>query len=251
MSSEIPGHFRSTTRTRLRPDVPRAAEPRRRPARPDQKASKPPRPKERIRKTDLGTILLHWVLVITLTLSVGTGLRIAMDSPEHSWLVALDSILPLYTVWTWHIPAALVLVAASAAYAAYVWQGGLIRRIRLDRMRLSGLLNRSRQVRWGSINIILYWVLFVTMIMEIATGTLLWLGYGRGIWVELHMWGTWIILGYAAAHILAHFALGGVNQLLRVVRPTKLGPPQKPFDPMEMVADLLDPENAKSEAEPF
>jgi len=206
------------------------------------------RKKERIRKTDLGTIVLHWILVITLTLSVGTGLRIAMDSPEHSWLVALDSILPLYTVWTWHIPAALILVAVTVAYAAYVWQGGLIQRIRLDRMRLFGLFSRSRQVRWGSINIILYWVLFVTMIMEIATGTLLWLGYGRSIWVDMHMWGTWIILGYAAAHVLAHFVLGGFNQLARVLRPTKLAPPQKPFDPMEMVADLLDPENAaKSE----
>jgi Ethylbenzene dehydrogenase len=112
------------------------------------------------------------------------------------------------------------------------------------------LLNRSHQVRWGSVNIVLYWVLFVTMIMEITTGTLLWLGYGRALFVEMHMWGTWIILGYAAAHILAHFALGGVNQLARVLRPTKLGPPPKPFDPMEMVEDLLDPEGAaKNRAE--
>ena len=51
------------------------------------------------------------------------------------------------------------------------------------------------------------------MIMEITTGTLLWLGYGRGLWVEMHMWGTWIILGYTAAHVLAHFALGGVDRL--------------------------------------
>jgi cytochrome b subunit of formate dehydrogenase len=254
MSIENSNHFRGTARTRreMRRDA-HVGELRR--GRLDQPASKirlkAQRAKERIRKTDFGTILLHWILVITLTLSVGTGLRIAMDSPEHSWLVVLDAILPLYTVWTLHIPAALVLVAVTVAYAAYVWQGGLISRIRLDRMRLSGLLNRSRQVRWGSINIILYWVLFATMIMEITTGTLLWLGYGRGLWVEMHMWGTWIILGYTAAHVLAHFALGGVNQLLRVIRPTRLGPPQKAFDPMEMVADLLDPENAaKSRAEP-
>jgi cytochrome b subunit of formate dehydrogenase len=250
-SSEIPGHFRGTNRTRQHPDVARVAEPRRRPARPDQKASKPPRPNERIRRTDLGTILLHWILVITLTLSIGTGLRIAMDSPEHSWLVAFDSFLPLYTVWTLHIPAALTLVAVSVAYAAYIWRGGLMRRIRFDKMRLKGLGNRSKQVRWGSINIILYWVLFAAMIMEITTGTLLWLGYGRGVWVEMHMWGTWIILGYAAAHILAHFALGGFNQLARVLRPTKLGPRPKPFDPMDLVAELLDPESAaKSQAEP-
>jgi cytochrome b subunit of formate dehydrogenase len=208
------------------------------------------RPSVRTRRTDFGTIVLHWVLVVTLSASILTGLRIAMDSPEHAWLVALDGFLPLYSVWTLHIPAALILVAVSVAYAAYIWRGGLMRRVRLDRMRLSGLLNRSRQVRWGSINIVLYWVLFVTMIMEITTGTLLWLGYGRALWVEMHMLGTWIILGYAAAHIMAHFALGGFNQLARVLRPTKLGPPPKPFDPMEMVEDLLDPEGAaKNRAE--
>jgi len=250
MSSEPPGHFRGTTRTPLRRDDRPVAEPRRLQARSDQQKSKTPRPKERVRKTDFGTILLHWILVITLTLSIVTGLRIAMDSPEHSWLLALDSFLPLYTVWTLHIPAALTLFAVSVAYAAYIWRGGLMRRIRLDKVRLQGLANRSKQVRWGSVNIILYWVLFVTMVMEITTGTLLWLGYGRGLWVEMHMWGTWIILGYAVAHILSHFALGGFNQLARVLRPTKLGPRPKPFDPMDLVADLLDPESAaKSRAE--
>jgi cytochrome b subunit of formate dehydrogenase len=258
MSIETPNDFGNTTRVRraLRRDAHRAAESRRSPARADQQENKKMRrpkqrrPKERIRKTDLGTILLHWILVVALTLAVGTGLRIAMDSPEHAWLVMFDSILPLYKVWTLHIPAALVLIAVSVAYAAYVLRGGLMRRIRLDWMRLSGLFNRSHQVRWGSINIVLYWVLFVTMIMEIATGTLLWLGYGSDLCVEMHMWGTWIILAYTAAHITAHFALGGINQLARVFRPTKLGPPQKPFDPMEMVADLLDPESAaKSQAE--
>jgi cytochrome b subunit of formate dehydrogenase len=226
MSTETPNKFRSTPRARrpLRRDVHGAAEPRQWQARSDQQESTMRRPnqrrpkKERVRKTDLGTILLHWVLVVTLSYSILTGLRIAMDSPEHAWLVAFDGFLPLYNVWTLHIPAALVLIAVSVAYAAYVWRGGLMRRIRLDRIRLSGLLNSSRQVRWGSINIILYWVLFLTMIMEIATGTLLWLGYGRGLWVDMHMVGTWIIIGYAGAHVLSHFALGGWNQLARVLR---------------------------------
>ena len=249
MSAEAPIQFRGPPRPRLRRDDHHVVEPHRRQAEAEQPKPEMPRPKERIRKTDLGTIVLHWILVVTLVLSIMTGLRIAMDSPEHSWLVAFDSLLPLYSVWTLHIPAALVLVAVSVAYAAYVWRGGLMRRIRLDKIRLQGLRNRSKQVRWGSINIILYWVLFVTMIVEITTGTLLWLGYGRGIYVEMHMWGTWIILGYTVAHVLAHLALGGFNQLTRVLRPTKLGPRPKPFDPMELVAELLDPENA-AKAEP-
>jgi len=72
-------------------------------------------------KTDLGTIIMHWILVITLTVSVATGLRIAMDSPDQAWLVALDNYLPLYTVWTRHIPAAVTLVAISLAYALYIY----------------------------------------------------------------------------------------------------------------------------------
>jgi hypothetical protein len=192
----------------------------------------------RIRRTDIGTIVLHWVLVITLVFSVGTGLRIAMDSPEHAWLVAFDAILPLYIVWTRHIPAAVILVAVSLAYVLYMRYSGLMSRIRLDWPRLKLLVTGRGQVRWGAVNVVLYWVLFVTMIMEVVTGGLLWFGWGRDIWVRLHMLGTWIILGYAAMHIMAHFVMGGAVQLLRVFRPSKLAPPPPPFDPLEMLQTL-------------
>jgi hypothetical protein len=70
------------------------------------------------RRSDIGTILLHWLVVITLTISVATGLRIAADEPEHAWLLVFDRLLP--TVWTGHVPAALILCALAAAYAAYL-----------------------------------------------------------------------------------------------------------------------------------
>lgn len=202
-------------------------------------------------KTDLGTIIMHWTLVITLTVSVATGLRIAMDSPDQAWLVALDNYLPLYTVWTRHIPAAVTLVAISLAYVLYIHYSGLNRRIRFDRTRLTVLRIGRGKAWWGAINVALYWVLFATMMMEVATGGLLWFGYGRDIWVKLHFYGTWIILGYAAIHVSVHWALGGAGQLTRVFRPRKLLPPPPPFDPMD-VLDALDAKgvSAKRLAQP-
>jgi len=192
----------------------------------------------RIRRTDVGTIILHWVLVIALVVSVGTGLRIAMDSPDQAWLVALDGILPLYVVWTRHIPAAVTLVAVSLAYVLYMRYSGLMRRIQLDWTRLKLVVTGRGKVRWGAINVVLYWVLFATMIMEVVTGTLLWFGWGRDIIVRLHLLGTWMILGYAATHIMAHWVVGGAVQLLRVFRPSRLAPPPPPFDPLDMLQAL-------------
>jgi cytochrome b subunit of formate dehydrogenase len=59
-----------------------------------------------IRKTDIGTIILHWSLVALLAMTASTGLRIAIDSPyDMVWLQRLDFILPQANVWTLHIPA--------------------------------------------------------------------------------------------------------------------------------------------------
>src|SRR5690348_2575621 len=188
-----------------------------------------------IRRTDYGTVVLHWLLVGALTISVATGMRIAADSPSLSWLRLLDGILPKTVVWTGHVPAAVALFALAVAYAVYVSRAGLGRRIRLDRARLIGLL-RPGQARWGAINVILYWVFYLTLLAELATGGLLYFGYGSERVVWLHLLGMWIILAYAAAHISAHWAAGGAMQLLRVLRPTRLAPPPPPFDPLELLA---------------
>ncbi len=188
-----------------------------------------------IRKTDFGTVVLHWLLVGSLTVSVATGLRIAADSPSMSWLRVLDGILPKTTVWTGHIPAAVMLFALALAYAVYVSQAGLVRRIRLDRTRLISLLRRGK-ARWGAINVVLYWALFLTLIGELVTGGLLYFGFGSDLVVAVHLYGTWIVLGYAVAHIAAHWAAGGASQLLRVFRPTRLAPPPPPFDPLDLLA---------------
>src|ERR1700722_20127473 len=104
-----------------------------------------------IRKTDYGTIILHWLLVGSFAVAAATGLRIAAESPDRTWINMLDLVLPRNLVWTAHIPAAVVLVAVALAYAIYIPLAGLGPRIRVDRVRLFGLVGHGH-ARWGAIN---------------------------------------------------------------------------------------------------
>jgi len=121
------------------------------------------------KRSDIGTILLHWLVVITLTTSVATGLRIAADEPEHAWLLVFDRLLPKQVVWTGHMPAALILCTLAVAYVAYLISSQLFRRVQLDHVRLAGLF-KGGQARWSAINILLCWVFFTAIVAEIVTG---------------------------------------------------------------------------------
>jgi Ethylbenzene dehydrogenase/Prokaryotic cytochrome b561 len=203
------------------------------------------RPKKR--RTDYGTIILHWLLVGSLVVAVVTGLRIAAEAPDRTWINSIDGLLPTSTVWTGHIPAAVALTAIAVAYATYVPLAGLARRIRLDRVRLRGLF-ASKQQRWGAINVILYWGFYATLLVQLATGGLLYFGYANAFLLEVHWYGMWVIFGYAGLHVMSHWTLGGSQQLLRIVRPALLSPPTPPFDPAEIFALLDQPAKASKSA---
>jgi len=193
----------------------------------------------RSRKTDYGTIALHWLLVAALVVALATGLSIGSEAPDRTWINVLSRMLPNAAAWTAHLQSAVALIAVAVAYAVYVLLGGLGRRIRLDRIRLLGLLGRS-QARWGAINIVLYWMFFLTMLAELITGGLIYFGYGSSLLLNLHWIGMWALLGYPALHVLAHWRLGGAPQLLRVFRPAPLQPPPPPVDLLELVARLAE-----------
>ena len=48
----------------------------------------------RQRKTDYGTIILHWLLVGATSVAFVSGLRIATEAPDRVWLNWLDAVLP-------------------------------------------------------------------------------------------------------------------------------------------------------------
>jgi hypothetical protein len=206
------------------------------------------RRRPRKRKTDYGTIILHWLLVGSLVVAVITGLRIAAEAPDRTWINAVDGLLPTSTVWTGHIPAAVALTAIAVAYATYVPLAGLGRRIRLDRVRLRGLFGRKQQ-RWGAINVILYWGFYATLLVQLVTGGLLYFSYANALLLAVHWYGMWVIFGYAGLHVMSHWASGGSQQLLRIVRPALLSPRTPPFDPAEVFALLDQPAKPSTPAE--
>jgi hypothetical protein len=208
------------------------------------------------RKTDYGTIILHWLLVAALAIAFVTGLRIATEAPGRSWINLFDVVLPRESVWVAHMQAAVALVAVAIAYTVYLTRSGLGRRIRLDRIRLRGLFGR-RQSRLGAYNIVLYWIFFVTMIGLIASGGLLYFGFYAGHDVAmLHWYGTWVIAAFTGLHVLAHYRIAGVSQLLRIFRPTQLAAPPPQLDAIELLTLLaeqsaqLGPGTPKAEAKP-
>jgi cytochrome b subunit of formate dehydrogenase len=190
-------------------------------------------------KTDYGTIILHWSLVASLVVALLSGLRIATETPDHTWINLLDGILPRSAVWTAHMPAAVVLVTVAMAYAIYMPLSGLAPRVRLDRVRILGLFGNQR-ARWGAINVVLYWAFIITLLLQLVTGGLLYFGQTGPILAELHWVGTWAILGYAALHVFAHWTFGGASQLLRIFRPAPIRPPPPPLDPIELLVRLAE-----------
>jgi Ethylbenzene dehydrogenase/Prokaryotic cytochrome b561 len=194
----------------------------------------------RRRKTDYGTIILHWLFVPAFGIAFLSGLRIATEAPERTWINLFDTVLPLESVWTAHMQAAVVLVAVALAYAVYLARSGLGRRIRFDKIRLRGLFGRG-QARLGALNIVLYWIFFVTMLALIGSGGLLYFGFYAGHDVAtLHWYGTWVILAFSGLHVLSHFLIGGLSQLLRIFRPTQLPAPPPRMDAVELLTLLVE-----------
>jgi Ethylbenzene dehydrogenase/Prokaryotic cytochrome b561 len=197
------------------------------------------RSRARAPSTDYGTVVLHWLVVCLIVVATGTGLRIAVQAPDREWINSLDAILPQDTVWTAHIPAGVLLAALMVAYAVYISRTGLWPRIRLDRVRLKGLFGNAR-ARWTAANTTLYWVFYLALLSQAATGGLIYFGFANNFLFACHWYGMWVILGYVVLHLLSQAMLGGFSQLTRILRPGPLGPRMKPLDPVELLLMLAD-----------
>jgi cytochrome b subunit of formate dehydrogenase len=191
-------------------------------------------PRKANKRTDFGTVLLHWAAVLVLLTAALTGLRITANAPGYEWLHGLPVFLPAKVTWSWHMLSGVALFGLSLAYIAYMARSGLARRIWPDKTRLLGVFGR-KQARLGALNVLLCWCSFSLIGLLLFTGICMYLGRG-GILVELHRFATWGILAFPLAHIAVHFAIGGVPQLLRIFRPAGLTPPPPPFDPFEVLA---------------
>ncbi len=194
----------------------------------------------RHRKTDYGTIILHWLFVAAFAIALFSGLRIATESPERTWINLFDAVLPRESAWTAHMQAAVVLVAVALGYTIYMMRSGLGRRVQLDKVRLRGLFG-SGQARRAAVNALLYWIFFVTMVTLLVSGGLLYFGFYSGCDVAMLHWaGTWVILAFAVLHVVAQYSNGGAAQLLRIFRPAPLPAPPQQLDAVELLSMLAE-----------
>jgi Ethylbenzene dehydrogenase/Prokaryotic cytochrome b561 len=193
----------------------------------------------RQRKTDYGTIILHWLFVTAFVVALVSGLRIAGESPERTWINTFDPVLPDSSAWTAHMQAAVVLVATALGYIVYMVRSGLGRRVQLDKVRLRGLF--GRRGRLGAVIAIMYWIFFVTMSGLLVSGGLLYFGLYSGYDVAMLHWvGTWVILVFAVLHIATQYKSGGISQLLRIFRPAPLPAPPPKLDAVELLGMLAE-----------
>lgn len=209
----------------------------------------------RQRKTDYGTIILHWVFVAAFAVALVSGLRIAAESPERTWINLFDIVLPRDSVWLIHMQAAVVLVAVAIGYIVYLVRSGLGRRVQLDKVRLRGLFGRG-QARLSALIALMYWVFFITMTVLLVSGGLLYFGFYSGYDVAMLHWvGTWVILAFVVLHVLTQYKSGGAAQLLRIFRPAPLPAPPPRLDAVELLGMLAEqsaraPKAAAPEAPP-
>jgi hypothetical protein len=202
--------------------------------------------------TDIGTVLLHWLIVALLLVLIATGLRIASAEAGLDWLGLLDPVLPTENLWFRHLIGGAGLIAVVVSYAVYIMRARLVRRVRLDWARVALLLHGGRP-RWAAANAIIAWSLLAALGTEIATGVALLLGAG-GLWLSLHLHATWILMMLAVAHVLVNWKYGGMPQLLRIIRPAPLIMAPPPPDLAELLAEQLElreREVRHAEAEPL
>jgi cytochrome b subunit of formate dehydrogenase len=178
-----------------------------------QQTSKSPR-------SDFGTVLLHWTTAVAFLISLLTGIRIASDNPQavvSKWLIP---ILPQGEIWSWHFYAGLTLFFCAASYFLYMRRSALSRRAAPKRLKVL-LLPVVNKLRFAALNVALHWLLFSLVTILTGTGIALYIGFGGWV-IYIHSTAAFVALGYILVHVMSHYLMGGIWQLLRIVRPAKL-----------------------------
>jgi cytochrome b subunit of formate dehydrogenase len=171
-------------------------------------------------RSDIGTLVMHWLTAIAFFVSVFTGVRIAADDPDASVSKWLTPILPQGEIWTWHFFAGLTLFFCASAYIFYMARSGLAPRIALKKVR-AFLIPGAGKLRYDALNVVLHWLVYAVIVVMTVTGIFLYFGHG-GWLITVHLVAAFVGIAYTFAHLLSHFLYGGLQQWLRVFRPAAL-----------------------------
>lgn len=177
-----------------------------------------PAPSDPAPRSDTPTFVIHWLMVLGLVASLLTGLRIAASDGRLAWRW-IEPVLMQGDVPRWHVWSAYLLLGVACAYLALLWRGALGGRVKLMPASLRAHDPAQRRRAW---NRLIYWISFALLGLAGASGLLMYFAAGalpEPLLARVHQWAAWGFVAYIAAHVAAQLWLGGVAQLLKIVRP--------------------------------
>ena len=192
-----------------------------------------------MKRSDLGVIMIHWMLAVTLLSAAVSGLCL--------WLPWLRAILaPLFEpdrVGAIHIGLGVAIMVLALVYLGYQKHKNTIDHL---------ALKRPLTYTWRRVGVLSYWIPFAVVILETITGVLLTklidknvlaevFGVERAPLVYLHLVLVAPVLFFPVAHVTIHWLDGRSRRVLSIFRPHVY--PRKPSTAVIMVK--LREENAR------
>ena len=174
-----------------------------------------------MKRSDLGIVMLHWMLVVTLLGAAASG--ICLWKKEFQPQVAI--IFPPQNVGVIHISLS---VAILAFVLLHLWW--LKHKRFLGHLFIRSWIVHNGRVRWNYVNILLYWALLATILIETITGVLLTklinhdvlariFGIEKTPLLSLHLYLVLPVLVFPIAHVACHWLDGRLKKVLSIFRP--------------------------------
>jgi hypothetical protein len=192
-----------------------------------------------MKQSDLGVVMIHWMLAVTLMSAAASGLCLwaVWLKPRFAFLFEPDKVGAI------HIGLSLAVVFIISIYLWYQKHKNT-----LDHLALKRPLTST----WRRVGILLYWVMLAVIILETITGILLTklidkdvlaqvFGIERVPLATLHLFLVAPVLLFPVMHVTIHWLDGRSRRVLSIFRPHVY--PRKPSVTVIMVK--LREENAR------
>ena len=175
-------------------------------------------------RADSPTVLLHWTLFLTLLAGLATGFRISADRLDGGWAAVLAGVLPQGDVFRWHVWAGFAVSLVAVAYVVFLVVAGVRRRVAFDRTALARLARGSTRARLTSLNRLVYWLGFALLAIAMLSGVAHYLMppfVPQETLLLVHRASAWGIVVYILVHTTTQALAGGVDGLLKILRPRR------------------------------
>ncbi len=173
-----------------------------------------------MKRSDLGIVMLHWMLVVTLLGAAASG--ICLWRKDFQPLAAV--VFPPQNVGVIHISLSVAVLAFVLLHLWWLKHKRFLGHLAIDRIVIKG------RVRWNRVNILLYWILLTAIAIETITGVLLTklinhdvltriFGIEKAPLLSLHLYLVLPVLVFPIAHVAVHWLDGRLKKVLSIFRP--------------------------------